>query len=85
MALELFRSALVACILATPALVAGGCAQQPADLPEAKVPPCEGRSCGDPCVACPAGDPAGCGPSPVVRQCDAEGQCMPAPVECGGQ
>lgn len=78
---KLYRSMLAACLLATPALLTGGCAQKPADLPEAKVPPCEGRSCGDSCVACPTGDP-GCGPTPVVRQCDSEGRCVPAPVEC---
>lgn len=73
------------CGLTLPYLIAilltVGCAKQPADLPESETPPCAGRSCGDPCVACP-GDTPGCAPAPVERQCTSEGECLPAPVEC---
>jgi hypothetical protein len=40
--------------------------------------PCAGKSCGDPCTSCP--DQAPC----AQQACDMDGQCVVAPVQCGG-
>jgi hypothetical protein len=43
--------------------------------------PCAGKQCGEPCTMCPPGD-AACVETGVLKQCTAEGACMPGGAQC---
>jgi hypothetical protein len=43
--------------------------------------PCAGKSCGDTCTLCAPGD-SNCSEAAILKSCDLNGNCVPAPVSC---
>ncbi|HEY6009331.1 MAG TPA: hypothetical protein VIU40_13480 [Geobacteraceae bacterium] len=70
----MLRSAMLVTFLAA-VLGRGECAPPP------PYDPCEAKSCGDACRACPPDD-RGCVETMIVKACDAAGACVAAPVDC---